>query len=125
MLPCAVGPVIMSFEEKMEADARSIYVGNVSKRSNSFRCGGKQKGGAAVFSLKEPIVTSPTSLPSCEFDRACLIFLGPRTETSGGFIQALVVIYGRSCSVLPEVVPWDIPLHWGRCDTRALLLETT
>lgn len=31
MFPCAVGPVIMSFEEKMEADARSIYVGNVSK----------------------------------------------------------------------------------------------
>ena len=29
---CAVGPVIMSIEEKMEADGRSIYVGNVSKR---------------------------------------------------------------------------------------------
>lgn len=27
---CAAGPVIMSLEEKMEADARSIYVGNVS-----------------------------------------------------------------------------------------------
>lgn len=27
---CAVGPVIMSIEEKMEADGRSIYVGNVS-----------------------------------------------------------------------------------------------
>lgn len=26
----AVGPVIMSIEEKMEADGRSIYVGNVS-----------------------------------------------------------------------------------------------
>lgn len=26
----AAGPVIMSLEEKMEADARSIYVGNVS-----------------------------------------------------------------------------------------------
>lgn len=28
----AVGPVIMSIEEKMEADGRSIYVGNVSKK---------------------------------------------------------------------------------------------
>lgn len=28
---CAVGPVIMSIEEKMEADGRSIYVGNVSR----------------------------------------------------------------------------------------------
>lgn len=35
VLPPAVGPVIMSIEEKMEADARSIYVGNVSTRSNS------------------------------------------------------------------------------------------
>lgn len=70
MHPCAVGPVIMSFEEKMEADARSIYVGNVSKRSNSFRCDRKQKGGAAVFSLKEPIVTSPTPLLSREFVHA-------------------------------------------------------
>lgn len=42
LLPRAVGPVIMSIEEKMEADARSIYVGNVSKRSNSFRC--EQRG---------------------------------------------------------------------------------
>lgn len=32
----AVGPVIMSIEEKMEADGRSIYVGNVS----TFRIGG-------------------------------------------------------------------------------------
>lgn len=27
----------MSIEEKMEADGRSIYVGNVSKKSNSYR----------------------------------------------------------------------------------------
>lgn len=30
LLVFSVGPVIMSIEEKMEADGRSIYVGNVS-----------------------------------------------------------------------------------------------
>lgn len=34
---CAVGPVIMSIEEKMEADGRSIYVGNVSLFVVSYR----------------------------------------------------------------------------------------
>lgn len=54
MLPLsrAVGPVIMSIEEKMEADARSIYVGNVSKRSNPFRRDQNKERGSAVFSLK-------------------------------------------------------------------------
>lgn len=31
--PGNAGPVIMSIEEKMEADARSIYVGNVCTRT--------------------------------------------------------------------------------------------
>ena len=31
--PGNAGPVIMSIEEKMEADARSIYVGNVCMRA--------------------------------------------------------------------------------------------
>lgn len=34
---CAVGPVIMSIEEKMEADGRSIYVGNVSLMLKSLK----------------------------------------------------------------------------------------
>lgn len=36
----AAGPVIMSLEEKMEADARSIYVGNVSAGEGEATGGG-------------------------------------------------------------------------------------
>lgn len=49
----------MSFEEKMEADARSIYVGNVSKRSNSFSWDKKK---VVVFSLIDD--KTPLSLSS-------------------------------------------------------------
>lgn len=33
--PSKAGPVIMSIEEKMEADARSIYVGNVCTKAQT------------------------------------------------------------------------------------------